>query len=373
MIYVHIPFCRSFCTYCGFYSEVAGAGKDSGLFESYADAVAAEAARRRNEIAASLDTDTLYIGGGTPSVLPLSLLRRITDALPYGPYAEFTVEVNPEDIVEKGLEYVRGLKEIGVNRVSMGVQSFDDCTLKWMNRRHDSSRAVKAFSILREAGFGNISIDLIFGLSSAAAGKDGESVEESLQRWRETVRRAVDLGPQHISAYQLSIEDGSALERQIRSGRYSEASEEICRRQYDILCSELADTGYSHYEISNFALPGFEAKHNSAYWARVPYVGLGAGAHSFDGRRRLWNGELDDHGTYASGSEVLSDEDARIERVMLALRTAKGAEASWLRDACGPSRVGKLLDEGALVESGTMIRIPESHFFVSDDIIRELL
>lgn len=380
MIYVHIPFCRSFCTYCGFYSEVAGPGKDAERFESYVDALVAEAAERRDEISATLDTDTLYIGGGTPSVLPLSLLQRIVSALPYGPFGEFTIEVNPEDIVSKGIDYARGLRELGVTRVSMGIQSFDDCTLRWMNRRHDSSRAHEAFGILRAAGFGNISIDLIFGVPSSAAGRDGESLESCLERWRSTIREAVEMHPQHISAYQLSIEEGSALERMMSDGRCSEASEEECRLQYDILCEELSQAGYVHYEISNFAQPGFEARHNSAYWSRVPYVGLGAGAHSFDGRRRLWNGELEVHGTcpeacasYQRSSEDLTPEDAVVERIMLALRTAKGAEASWLRSVCGPERVERLVSEGALVETGTMIRIPESRFFVSDDIIRELL
>lgn len=384
MIYVHIPFCRSFCTYCGFYSEVVGRNEER--FGSYVDAVVAEAALRKDEIEATLGTNTLYIGGGTPSVLPLVMLGRIVDALPYGPFEEFTVEVNPEDIVEKGLDYAVGLKALGVTRVSMGVQSFDDCTLRWMNRRHDSERARKAFHILRQAGFDNLSIDLIFGISGV-----------SQQQWRETVRQAVDIGvqPQHISAYQLSVEDGSALERMIRDGRYTEASEDECRRQYEILCEELSSAGYVHYEISNFALPGFEARHNSAYWSRIPYVGLGAGAHSFDGTVRRWNPEMDVHGTFvpttsaqqataAEGNlyETLTEEDARVERIMLALRTARGVDASWLRSVCG-GKVRQLIEEGALEEtvadqgtdggSGTMIRIPESRFFVSDDIIRELL
>lgn len=403
MIYVHVPFCRSFCTYCGFYSEVAGRNEDR--FGTYVDALVAEAAQRKDEIEATLGTNTLYIGGGTPSVLPLSMLGRIVEALPYGPFEEFTVEVNPEDIVEKGASYAAGLKALGVTRVSMGVQSFDDCTLRWMNRRHDSVRAREAFRILREVGFDNLSIDLIFGISGV-----------SEQQWRETVRQAIHIGdgkdtaihisdgqtavpaafarPQHISAYQLSIEEGSALEKMVSDGRYTEAYEEECRRQYDILCEELSAAGYVHYEISNFALPGFEARHNSAYWTRIPYVGLGAGAHSFDGSTRRWNSEMNDHGTFVSGSvphvpedslsvsqaetlpvglsETLTEDDADVERIMLALRTARGIDAAWLRGKCGNERVDCLISEGALTE-GTMIRIPEDRFFVSDDIIRELL
>ncbi len=361
MIYIHIPFCRSFCTYCAFYSEIVRPW-DEGKLESYTEFLVNEAELRRNEIRESLDTNTLYIGGGTPSVLPLPLLQRIVRALPYGPYEEFTIEVNPEDIVEKGEEYVRGLVALGVGRVSMGVQSFDDCTLRWMNRRHDSERAARAFRMLRNGGVGNISIDLIFGISSV-----------SDSSWRETVTSALELGPQHISAYQLSIEEGSGLAAMVQDSRYREASEEQCRHQYDILCEMLAEKGYRHYEISNFALPGFEARHNSAYWARVPYVGLGAGAHSFDGTSRRWNSELTEDGSYSSDGEMLSEEDAKVERIMLSLRTSEGVDGRWLRETCGPEVVERLISEGALAESGSMVMIPETRFFVSDDIIRELI
>lgn len=373
MIYIHVPFCRSFCTYCGFYSEVAGPGRDEKVFGTYTDFLKKEIAERKAEIEATSGTNTLYIGGGTPSVLPLSLLGDIVGALPGGDWDEFTVEVNPEDIVEKGVDYAHGLRSLGVNRVSMGVQSFDDCTLRWMNRRHDSRRAREAFRILREAGIGNISIDLIFGIGGVGD-----------QQWRETVLQALHIGdecggrPQHISAYQLSIEDGSALDRMIRDGRYSEASEELCRSQYEILCKELSEAGYSHYEVSNFALPGFEARHNSAYWTRIPYVGLGAGAHSFDGTVRRWNSEMNDHGHWTCESETLSLEDAVVEKKMLSLRTARGIDEQWLMDNSDPATVRRLLSEGALVMAdggvaGTMIRIPESSFFVSDEIIRELI
>ena len=238
--------------------------------------------------------NTLYIGGGTPSVLPLDVLRRIVDALlssrslrrgentvgAQSPFEEFTVEVNPEDIVEKGGEYVRGLLETGVDRVSMGIQSFDDGILRWMNRRHSAAGAVEAFRILRRCGVRNISVDLIFGLSQLA-----DDV------WEDTIERALELAPEHISAYQLSIEEGSALAKLVADGRYVEASDEQCRHQYDVLCQTLRQAGYHHYEISNFARPGFEAVHNNAYWSRVPYIGLGPGAHSLTGDIRSWNSQ----------------------------------------------------------------------------------
>ncbi|MBR1405394.1 MAG: coproporphyrinogen III oxidase family protein [Bacteroidales bacterium] len=258
MIYVHVPFCKSFCTYCGFYSEVC---KGSAQIADYVDEVCREISSRTAETAATASVNTLYFGGGTPSVLPLSALSRIVSAVRTGlvsqgcspDFEEFTVEVNPEDIVEKGPEYVRGLRGLGVNRISMGVQSFDDGILRWMNRRHTAERARKAFGQLREGGFDNISIDLIFGLSQL-----------SDDLWRSTLEQALELGPEHISSYQLSVEEGSTLERQVLEGRYAEASDEQCRRQYDLLCQALAAAGYHHYEISNLARPGFEARHNAA-------------------------------------------------------------------------------------------------------------
>ena len=320
-------------------------------FEAFADAICAEASSRKEEIASTLKVNTLYVGGGTPSVLPPSVFERIVRALPYGPFDEFTMEANPEDIVEKGPDYLAFLRGLGVNRLSMGIQGFDDALLRWMNRRHDSSRALKAFHMAREAGFGNISIDLMFGISGL-----------SDECWEKTTSQAIALRPEHISAYQLSIEEGSALEEMTAKGQYTEASEDICRRQYDTLCRKLAEAGYVHYEVSNFALPGYMAVHNSAYWRRVPYVGLGPGAHSFDGKARRWNNP-----DYSSETEELSPEDIRVETIMLGLRTATGV-ARDLVPGCDA-----LEKEGALISSGSNVRIPEDRFFVSDDIIRRLI
>ena len=398
MVYLHVPFCRSFCTYCDFYSEIACRGRDAQLFEAYTDAVCAEASRRRDEIEATRDLDTLYIGGGTPSVLPLSLLRKIISFLMSGgvppELVEFTIEVNPEDIVERGAEYVRGLLGLGVNRVSMGVQSLDDGILRWMNRRHDAAHARQAFRILRGAGVDNVSVDLIFGLSQL-----------SLQTLEATVSEVLEWRPEHISAYQLSIEEGSALGEMVRQGRYVEAPQEQCAAQYALLCERLRAAGYVHYEISNWALPGREAVHNSAYWARHPYVGLGPGAHSFDGTRRSWNaaslrqnGELppetsgcagplpSDDGPLpltmprvarfleavavsAGGSELLSAAEAREEEIFLGLRTARGIPEGL----CDPEMAAAALADGRLERTGDRLRIPEDRWFVSDDILTDLI
>lgn len=415
MIYLHVPFCGSFCTYCDFYSEIC---RSRQAFNEYADAVIAEIRDRRKELEMNMSAqdavNTLYIGGGTPSVLPLDVLSRIVGAVsqteqlslvtepvevttPTELFDEFTVEVNPEDIVEKGREYVRGLLALGVNRISMGIQSFNDDILRWMNRRHDAGNAVKAFHILRESGVRNISIDLIFGISQLTD-----------ETWKDTIEKALELSPEHISAYQLSIEEGSALAKMVADGRYVEASEEQCRRQYDILCRCLGRSGYHHYEISNFAKPGFEAVHNSAYWRRAPYIGLGPGAHSLTGNVRSWNSQELPHrqqdetsscnpdrisscnpdstscqtssrnpsgklATYSRNFETLSPEDIRVERIMLSLRTEKGLEAAELYSLAGRTVINSLLSEGALEKQGGSIRIPESRLFTSDEIIRELI
>ncbi len=415
MIYLHVPFCGSFCTYCDFYSEICRSRQASN---EYADAVIAEIRDRRKELEMNMSAqdavNTLYIGGGTPSVLPLDVLSRIVGAVsqterlslvtepvevttPTELFDEFTVEVNPEDIVEKGREYVRGLLALGVNRISMGIQSFNDDILRWMNRRHDAGNAVKAFHILRESGVRNISIDLIFGISQLTD-----------ETWKDTIEKALELSPEHISAYQLSIEEGSALAKMVADGRYVEASEEQCRRQYDILCRCLGRSGYHHYEISNFAKPGFEAVHNSAYWRRAPYIGLGPGAHSLTGNVRSWNSQELPHrqqdetsscnpdrisscnpdstscqtssrnpsgklATYSRNFETLSPEDIRVERIMLSLRTDKGLEAAELYSLTDSTVVDALLSEGALERQGASIRIPEDHLFTSDEIIRELI
>lgn len=415
MIYLHVPFCGSFCTYCDFYSEICRSRQASN---EYADAVIAEIRDRRKELEMNMSAqdavNTLYIGGGTPSVLPLDVLSRIVGAVsqterlslvtdpvevttPTELFDEFTVEVNPEDIVEKGREYVHGLLALGVNRISMGIQSFNDDILRWMNRRHDAGNAVKAFHILRESGVRNISIDLIFGISQLTD-----------ETWKDTIEKALELSPEHISAYQLSIEEGSALAKMVADGRYVEASEEQCRRQYDILCRCLGRSGYHHYEISNFAKPGFEAVHNSAYWRRAPYIGLGPGAHSLTGNVRSWNSQELPHrqqdetsscnpdrisscnpdstscqtssrnpsgklATYSRNFETLSPEDIRVERIMLSLRTDKGLEAAELYSLAGRTVINSLLSEGALEKQGGSIRIPESRLFTSDEIIRELI
>ena len=352
------------------------------MFGKFADALVREIRLRADEI--TDEVNTLYIGGGTPSVLPLYVYERILEELKSlghgGPFDEFTVEVNPEDIVDKGPDYVEGLLKLGVNRISMGVQSFDDGVLKFMNRRHDALTARKAYAVLEEAGVRNISIDLIFGLPQL-----------SDSQWQETLDNALSISssgslPQHISSYQLSVEPGSMLAKLVDRGKWSEASEELCERQYGVLCEALRKAGYRHYEISNFALPGFEAKHNSAYWKHIPYVGLGPGAHSFVADSRSWN-EPDlqryiDSPLSVRDGETLTQDQMVLERIMLALRTSDGIDEDFLCMHCDSRRLKHAIGSGDLLRivsesevnaiSGR-IRIPEDRFFVSDRIIAGLV
>ncbi len=386
MIYLHVPFCRSFCTYCDFYSEIACKGKEEAAMARWADEVCAEIAARREEIISTLDLDTLYIGGGTPSVLPLSVLRRILDNLeairdgqaprekgaastgiagPQGlPYTEFTIEVNPEDIIERGPGYVQGLLDLGVTRISMGVQSLDDGILRWMNRRHSADGARKAFRILRDSFVlpCAVSIDLITGVPGMT--------EEILEK---TLEEVISWRPEHISAYQLSIEEGSALANMIEEGRVTELGEEECRAQYELVCRRLAEAGYRHYEISNWALPGHEAVHNSAYWTRHPYAGLGPGAHS------LIFYDADLHPRRAKGRFRATEKAARIPA--LPVRKLPLQRRSWnSQQLSGWTSEGENLSPEEIHEEEVMLLartalgpIPEKDWFIADDIIPDLL
>ena len=417
MIYIHIPYCKSFCTYCGFHSEIHGTG-----MAGFVDALRAEIRSRSGEIAASaglpVPEGTLYVGGGTPSLLSpeelYSIVAEISDIqersrpAPAGKaresgnglrrFREFTIEVNPDDIAAKGVQYVKMLKEIGVNRVSMGVQSMNDGVLEWMNRRHRTETSREAYRILMAGGLENVGIDLIFGMGAAprADGRpspDPEQERASGREWEETVREALAISgdgrpPKHVSAYQLSADGGSALSEMLASGKYVEASDESCARQYGFLCRTMRAAGYRHYEISNFAQPGYEALHNSAYWNHVPYVGLGPAAHSLTvcGGKfiRSWNAADNAAYIHAAGtgdfagireSETLTDEQAATEKIMLPLRTDAGVSRDFLENSPERRRrTEKLIAAGMLEETGgNRLRIPEKHFFVSDSIIAELV
>lgn len=337
--------------------------------EDYVKGVCREATARRGEIAASAAIDTMYFGGGTPSLLPVSSIGRIADACGSRRYKEWTVEVNPDDVTR---EYAAGLRGLGVNRISMGVQSLSDDMLRWMRRRHFADGARQAFRFLREAGFDNVSVDIMFGINGM-----------SLEMLQETVREILEWRPEHISAYQLSIDDGSALRELNKVGKYLPLEDEDCLEQYKYICSTLAAAGYEHYEISNWALPGRRAVHNCTYWDRFPYVGLGPGAHSMRSEtERTWNSK--DLKDWKSGGEVLTEWEIWEEKIMLGLRTAEGVPAELLtnrpEDEDDPYTPGEYIPDPTkyirrLVPSAIPgnLRIAESDWFVADDIISGII
>lgn len=372
-VYVHLPFCACRCSYCDFFSTLQLA--DAGT--SYVEAVVAEARLRRGELCGA-QVKTLYLGGGTPSQLPLPLLSRLIDglreSLDLSVVEEFTVEANPDDVTPKWCAAVAAL---GVNRVSMGVQSFEDQILRLIGRRHTARQAMDAVANLREAGISNISIDLIFGLPG-----------QTVASWTVSVEQAIALKPQHISAYGLTYEEGTRLWRQREQGEVVEVPEEQCLEMYRVLVDELQAAGYEHYEISNFALPDYHSRHNSSYWDNTPYLGLGAAAHSYDGKVRRWNPhDLRQYmdkvlaGELACELEELSRSERYDERVMLGLRTARGVDAERLRMDFGDVAWRYFIREVARhVEAGNL-RVTEDGRYVltrdgimlSDSIIRDLM
>ena len=337
------------------------------------EALEKEIIRRKDEIKGV--PRTIYIGGGTPSLLSSDQLETLVAILRkhfvLDNVEEFTMEVNPDDITP---EYASNMFRLGINRVSMGVQSFDDKNLRWMNRRHTSAQAEEAFRVLRRAGFDNISMDLIFGYKRV-----GVSDEDAFASWVEDIKRMIELRPEHISAYQMSIEPGSIL---ARMKDYQEPSQEYCSECYYTLLSLLEEGGYQQYEVSNFSLPGYCSRHNSSYWERIPYVGFGPAAHSFDGEGRCWNPE--DLGEYIAKSatgwggenmERLTDEEALEEKVMLGLRKISGVslteeEYRELRENAEHLAAKGLIN---LDPDLRHISVPREHLFISDSIIAQII
>lgn len=375
MVYIHIPYCRRHCTYCAFYSELLPKARGSescadGVPEAFVDALVREIKAEPHLEEFKTRHSTLYFGGGTPSLLSPGQLKRIVKALGPADYEEFTIEVNPDDILIGGEDYVRDLADCGVNRVSMGIQSLDDSVLHRMGRRHNAEGARRAYDILLRGGIFNISVDFIFGFE----GRSGSaSIRDFVESLPENSR------PRHISCYQLGIDSGSALEKMLDRGMITLPSDDECAAEYALICEYLQSRGYHHYEISNWARPGFESRHNSAYWDHTPYIGFGPGAHSLlengDGAFvRRWNNP--DAASYLASayagtfdgirdSETLSAEQVREERIMLGLRTDNGIEPTLLDSA---TLAGKCPECLSLTSDGRL-RIPESSWFISDSII----
>ena len=333
-LYLHIPFCKSKCVYCGFYSTV-----NQKSIEQYVDALEEEMVLRKDEVEGNT-IRTVYFGGGTPSILQVSQLKQITESIRQNFIiendAEMTIEANPEQLTS---EYCQNLKSLGFNRISIGIQSFHDNILQFLGRKHTAKEALQAVENAHDAGFENISIDLIYGVN-----------ERDNTQWRNELDTAFALPIRHFSAYALTVEENSLLYRHIRQHHDVEPDEDLAAIQYEILTEEVAKSRFEQYEISNFAIKGWESKHNSAYWHRVPYLGLGASAHSFDGLHRSWNAstlsgyfsQIEQLKPFHE-RETLTDIDKYNEFILLRLRTAAGIDLQEMSQLFGTEQVESLL------------------------------
>lgn len=366
-LYIHIPFCKRKCVYCDFYSVAFS----PVMMERYVSLLLKEFDRRKGEVA-NEKFRTIYFGGGTPSLLPVNLLKKLICHVGLDDAEEITIEVNPDDVTE---EFAREIVAAGINRVSMGIQSFDDKELKFLNRRHDSSVAKKAVGILKSSGICNISIDLIYGIPG-----------QTLATWRKSLEDAIALGVPHISAYNLTYEEGTKLTVMRDEGKIEEAGEDLCVEMFDVLAAMLSDAGYEHYEISNFALPGMHSRHNSSYWNFTPYIGLGASAHSFDGRVRRYNpSDLRRYMELVEKNGMACDEEHETvgqlynEWVMTRLRTRHGLDLNDLLARFGRDRLemaSEVLDgykeKGFVTVANGVACLTRKGIMVSDMIFRDL-
>ena len=369
-IYIHIPFCRSRCIYCGFYSTTL-----LGLRQQYIKALCKEMQLRKDYIHGTFNT--VYIGGGTPSILDAdeleTLYQYIYKVFPVSPNAEVTMECNPDDVTP---DFAETVSRLPVNRISMGAQTFSNKRLSLLRRRHDTDDVSRAVNLLRETGIKNISIDLMFGFPG-----------ETLAEWASDIEEAVALGVEHISAYSLMYEEGTPLTALLEQGVVEDVGDEMYRTMYDTLVARLGKAGYEHYEISNFARNGFRSQHNSSYWRQVPYIGLGAAAHSFDLKSRQWN--ISDVRKYISAitdgvipfeRETLNTDTTFNDIITTSLRTCEGIDLEYVENALGKEYKNTLLENaaqhvrnGLLASDGKYLRLTRDGIFISDMIMSDLM
>ena len=370
-IYIHIPFCKRRCIYCDFFSTTQSEKKSE-----YVHALVRELEIRKDYLD-NEEIETIYLGGGTPSQLSKEELEEIFTHIykvyKVTPDAEITLEANPDDLTP---EYVSILRGLPINRISMGIQTFQEETLKLLHRRHTAQQAIEAFKRCREAGFQNISIDLMYGLPG-----------ETLETWEQDLQQAIALHPEHISAYHLIYEEGTALWNLREQNKVEEAEEELSLTLFKTLIERLTKAGYQHYEISNFCLPGLHSRHNSSYWTGKKYLGCGPSAHSFDGTSRQWNvSSLD---KYLEG--IRTDQlDFEIEDldlytryndfVITSIRTCWGMPLSQLRTTYGENlynyclRMAKPhIQQGVLEIKEDTLKLTSEGIFISDGIMSDLL
>lgn len=374
-LYIHIPFCASRCIYCGFYSTTSLEARSR-----YVEALKAEMVLRRQYLqqaakdggAQDSTIRTIYIGGGTPSQLTIEQIHGLFEAIGscYGNHSiETTFEANPDDITP---QLAKALKEAGVNRVSMGAQTFDDSRLRFLRRRHTSAEVATAMDTLRQAGIENVSIDLMFGFPG-----------ETIQQWEADIRHALQLHPSHVSAYSLMYEEHTPLMRMLEKGEVGEADDDTAAAMYKLMSDILRAEGFEHYEISNFALPGKRAIHNSNYWNGTPYIGIGAAAHSYNIESRQWNVsninkyiEAISKGSVPAETEQLDDDTRYDDTVTTALRTKEGIDLSSL-DARYKKLILKCaapyIRSGKANLDGEWLRLTLDGWLVSDMIMSDLM
>jgi oxygen-independent coproporphyrinogen III oxidase len=370
-IYIHVPFCKQRCTYCDFYTEVA-----PNSIQAFVDALIIEIEQRKSYLKNAI-IETIYFGGGTPSALSIEQLHTIFVALKnefeIHTKAEITIEANPDDLSDI---YFEGLQTLPFNRLSMGIQSFKDEELRFVNRRHNASQAIAAVSRAKKYGFTNISIDLIYGLP-----------QQSFEQWQLNVQQAIALEVKHISAYGLTYEAGTKLWRQRAKSLVVEADDELMIQMSDYLRDTLRNAGYEAYEISNFALPGFRSRHNSSYWNMIPYLGLGPSAHSYDGNSRQWNvasikkyiNAIANETAYYE-KEILTERDNYNDYVMVALRTSEGIDLSKLLTLFGEAyqkhcveKAENFIKNNDVLFYENFIKLTDKGFNISNRVIMDLM
>lgn len=370
-IYLHIPFCKTRCIYCDFYSTTR-----SELKSRYVQALCRELEMRKDYLKGE-PVETLYFGGGTPSQLQKEDFERIFDTIRqhYGlEYCEeITLEANPDDLTS---EYLEMLSLFPFNRLSMGIQTFDDATLRLLKRRHNARTAIEAVHRCRQAGFRNISIDLIYGLP-----------DETIEHWENDLQQAIGLNPEHISAYHLTYEENTPIYKMLEQHRIREVDEDASLQFFTSLTEHLQKAGYEHYEISNFCRPDKHSRHNSSYWKGTPYLGCGASAHSFNGTTREWNAASADlyiigieENHRAFEMERLDPNTRYNEFIITSIRTKWGAPVEKLKQEFGNAKweycqkmAAPYLESGKLEIHDGALRLTREGIFISDRIMSDLL
>lgn len=368
-IYIHIPFCRKACHYCNFHFSTS-----QQRIPEMVEAIRKEAGIRRDYLAERIDT--IYFGGGTPSLLLTDEVKNTIETLKglfeVDENAEITLEANPDDISEEGL---RAWMEAGINRLSIGIQSFFEADLQWMNRAHTAEQAGNCIALAQKTGIHNISIDLIYGTPSLT--------DES---WEKNVQTAFSLNIPHLSCYALTVEPKTALAKMIATHQLPDVDADKQARHFALLTQWLAEAGFEHYEISNFALPGFRSRHNSSYWEGTPYLGLGPSAHSFNGSSRQWNVSNNslylkalETGTVPFEREQLTSVQQLNEFIMTRLRTMEGIPLARVRENWGEEKMNALIlsaqkhiGQGQLILSNGFLQLTAGGKFLADGIAADL-